>query len=97
MVVSLYNDNTFHLSYDIGRWEVWVLDIEKKLKINNIISVVLIVMMTFSYIRLVLREGITQVGYLSTGLYVFAVGITIFGWFYQWRTNQIIKSSQSHV
>ncbi|AHN24212.1 hypothetical protein EYB33_12675 [Lysinibacillus sphaericus] len=73
------------------------MDIEKKLKIRNIISVALIVFMTFSYIRLVLRDGITQVGFLYTAMYVLSVGITIFSWFYQWRTNQIIKRSQSHI
>ena len=73
------------------------MDIEKKLKIRNIISVALIVFMTFSYIRLVLRDGITLVGFLYTAMYVFSVGITILSWFYQWRTNQIIKGSQSHI
>ena len=73
------------------------MDIEKKLKIRNIISVALIVFMTFSYIRLVLRDGITLVGFLYTAIYVISVGITILSWFYQWRTNQIIKGSQSHI
>lgn len=30
-----YNDNTFHLSYDIGRWEVDTIEIQMTLKLVN--------------------------------------------------------------
>lgn len=37
LVVSFYNDNTFHLSYDIGRWEVEDME-DFKLKIKELLD-----------------------------------------------------------
>lgn len=77
MIHISYNDKLFHLSYDIGRGEVFNVAKINKVKILNIISVIMSIVSTLCFIRLVQKEGIEQVSFSLTIMYALAIVLLI--------------------
>ncbi|MFB7160258.1 hypothetical protein [Lysinibacillus sp. NPDC056232] len=61
------------------------------------VTVIAMLVSTFFFIKIVLREGIEQVHYLTTTLYVVAVVVSIISFVVHWKTKQVIKRNEGRA
>jgi len=52
---------------------------------------------TFFFIKIALKKGIEQVGFLTTTLYVAAIVVSIISFVVHWKTKQVIKKNEGHA
>ncbi|WP_431030106.1 hypothetical protein [Lysinibacillus sp. LZ02] len=63
-------------------------EMQNKVRSLDIFTIVAMVVSTFFYFKMALREGVAQVGYLLTGLYVLAIVISILSLVVSWKNKQ---------
>ena len=73
------------------------MSVKNKVKYLNIVTVIGMLLSTFFYIKAVLREGIEQVGFLTTTLYAVAIVVSIISFVVHWKTKQFIKRNEGHA
>lgn len=73
------------------------MSIKNKAKCSNIVTVITMLVSTFFFIKIALKEGIEQVGFLTTILYVAAIVVSIISFIVHWKTKQVIKKNEGHA
>lgn len=73
------------------------MSIKNKAKYSNIVTVITMLVSTFFFIKIALKEGIEQVGFLTTTLYVAAIVVSIISFVVHWKTKQVIKKNEGHA
>lgn len=73
------------------------MSLKNKVKYSNMVTVIAMLVSTFFFIKIALREGIEQVGFLTTTLYVVAIVVSIISFVVHWITKQVIKRNEGHV
>ncbi|KOS60586.1 hypothetical protein AN161_22570 [Lysinibacillus sp. FJAT-14222] len=73
------------------------MSVKNKAKYFNMVTVISMLVSTFFFIKIVLREGIEQVHYLTTILYVVAIIVSIISIVVHWKNKQVIKRNEGHV
>lgn len=73
------------------------MSLKNKAKYSNMVTVIAMLVSTFFFIKIALKEGIEQVGFFTTTLYVVAIVVSIISFVVHWRTKQIIKRNEGHA
>jgi len=61
------------------------------------VTVIAMLVSTFFFIKMVLREGIEQVHFLTITLYVVAIVVSMISFVVHWKTKQVIKINEGRA
>lgn len=73
------------------------MNMEKKEKYSNVVTVISMLVSTIFFIKLILSKEIEQIHYLTSTLYEIAIVVSIISFVVHWKTKQVIKRNEGHA